>query len=85
MSLKQSLKTLLCQKIDIELEKAEKEREDLVKEPEKVENEVEAVEIRRKIHILKSTSDLASWPNQTSQPITYVPTCRPVVNSQSFS
>ena len=50
-------------KLDLDLEKARKENEDLAKELERVENEAQATETRRKIQFLKSNSTLASWPN----------------------
>ena len=50
-------------KLDLELEREKKQREDTTKELEKVENEDEVTEIRRKIHFLKSTSSLTSWQN----------------------
>ena len=42
-------------KLDLELEKAMKEKEDLAKELKKVENEAATVEMRRHIAFLKST------------------------------
>ena len=42
-------------KMDLELQKAIKEKEDLAKELEKVEIKVVAVEMRRQIAFLKST------------------------------
>ena len=51
--------------LDLELEKSRKEREDLAKELEKVENEAQAAEARRKIMFIKSNSGLTV---QSSQP-----------------
>ena len=50
-------------KLDLDLEKARKEKEDLAKELEKVENEAHVAETWRKIQFLKSSFALASWPN----------------------
>ena len=46
---------LAISKIDLELEKARQEKEDLAKELEKVENEATAAKMRRQIAFLKST------------------------------
>ena len=46
-------------KLGLDLEKAKKEKEDLVKELAKVENEAQATETRRKIQFIKSNSALA--------------------------
>ena len=54
-------------KLDLELEKARKEKEDLAKELEKVENEAQAVETKRKIQFIKfnarSTPDSSCFVN----------------------
>lgn len=68
-------------KLDLDLEKARKEKEYLSKELEKVENEAQAVEIRRKIQFIKSNSSLASWPNLSTQIATSTPACRPIVSN----
>ena len=46
--------------LDLGLEKSRKEKEDLAKELEKVENEAQAIKTRRKIYFIKSNSTLAS-------------------------
>ena len=60
-------------KLDLELEKARKEKEDLAKELEKVENEAQVAETRRKIQFIKSNFALASWPNLSLSSSTPVP------------
>ena len=50
-------------KLDLDLDKAKKQREELAKDLEKVESKAKVVETRRKIHFIKFTSALASWPN----------------------
>ena len=51
-------------KLDLDLEKLRKEREDLTKELEKVENEAQATEARRKILFIKLNSALIAQPSQ---------------------
>ena len=51
---------IVMSKIDLELEKARKEKEDLAKELEKVENEAIAAKMRRQISFLKSTQSQAN-------------------------
>ena len=63
--------------LDLELEKSRKEREDLAKELEKVENEAQAAEARRKIMFIKSNSALTV---QSSQPPLVLPSA-PVVGA----
>ena len=53
--------TLVMSKLDLELEKARKERQDLDKELEKVENEAATTEMRRQIAFLKSTQSQANY------------------------
>ena len=50
-------------KLDIYLEKARQEKEDLAKDLEKVKNKDESAETRRKIQFIKSNFSLVSWPN----------------------
>jgi len=57
-------------KLDLELEKSRKEKEGLAKEIEKVENEAQATEARRKIMFFKSNSALTV---QSSQPPPVLP------------
>ena len=78
-------KNIVISKIDLELEREKKGEEDLAKELEKVANEVEVDETRRKIHFIKSTFDLTTWQNQASQPIPSIPVYGPMINSQGFS
>ena len=47
-------------KADLYLEKARKEKKDLAKEIEKVDDEAQLVETRRKIQFIKSNSSSAS-------------------------
>ena len=54
-------------KLDLELEKSRKEREDLAKELEKLENEAQAVEARRKIMFIKSNFATTVQPSQPPQ------------------
>ena len=54
-------------KLDLALEKSIKEKEDLAKELEKVENEAQAAEARRKIMFIKSNSSLTVQPSQPPQ------------------
>ena len=56
--------TLVMSKLDMELEKHRKEKEDLVKELEKAKNETATTEMRRQISFLKSTQSQASYTNQ---------------------
>ena len=51
-------------KIDLELEKSRKEKEDLAKELEKIENEAITIEMRRHIAFLKSTQSQANCASQ---------------------
>ena len=51
--------------LDLELEKSRKEREDFAKELEKVENEAQVAESRRRIIFINSNSTLTV---QSSQP-----------------
>ena len=60
-------------KLDLELEKSRKEKEDLAKELEKVENEAQAVEARRKIMFIKSNSTLTVQPSQPPQALPTAP------------
>ena len=46
---------LVMSKMDLELEQARQEKEELAKELEKIENEVTGTEMRRQITFLKST------------------------------
>ena len=50
--------------LDLELEKSRKERENLANELEKVENEAQAAEARRKIMFIKSNSAQTVQPTQ---------------------
>ena len=72
-------------KLDLELEKARKEKEDLAKELEKVENEAQATETRRKIQFIKSNSALASWPNLSLPSLTPALIYAPLVLIQGTS
>ena len=67
-------------KLDLDLEKARKKK-DLANELEKVENEAQVVETRRKIQFIKSNFTFVSWPNLSTQTTTYVPTCGPVISN----
>ena len=60
-------------KLDLELEKSRKEREDLAKELEKVENEAQATEARRRIMFIKSNSTLIVQPSQPPQALPTAP------------
>lgn len=53
-------------KLDLQFKKEKKEKENLAKELEKVENEAQAIETMRKIHFIKSTCSLESWLNQST-------------------
>lgn len=59
-------KNIFISKVDLELEIDKKEREDMAKDLEKVENKAEVAETRRKIQFIKSTSCITTWQNQTS-------------------
>lgn len=72
-------------KLDLELEKARKEKEDLAKELEKVENEAQAVETRREIQFIKSNYALTSWKNMPTLAPTSIPTFGLTVPSQNMS
>ena len=72
-------------KLDLDLEKARKEKEDLEKELEKVENEAQAVENRRKNQFIKSNSTLASWPNLSILATAPVLACGPLMSIQGTS
>ena len=72
-------------KLDLDFEKARKEKEELVKELEKVENEAQAIESRRKIQFIKSNSTLASWPNLSIPVTIVVPTSGPLILIQGTS
>ena len=69
-------------KLDLELEKSRKEKEDLAKELEKVENEAQAIETRKKIQFIKSNSTLASWKNLSLPASNLVPFYVPLVSMQ---
>ena len=56
--------TLVMLKLDLKFERAKKEKEDLAKELEKVENEVVAQEMSRKIVFLKFTKYQATCASQ---------------------
>ena len=51
---------LVMSKMDLELEQARQEKEELAKELEKIENEVTGTEMRRQITFLKSTQSQAN-------------------------
>ena len=68
-------------KLDLDLEKDRKEKKDLAKELEKVENEAQATKTRRKIQFIKSNFALASWPNLSTLVAIFVPTCGPVISN----
>ena len=72
-------------KLDLDLEKDKKEKEDLAKELEKVENEAQAIETRRKIQFIKSNSALASWPNLSLLATTPIPASGPLISIQGTS
>ena len=72
-------------KLDLDLEKARKEKEDLAKELEKVENEAQATKTRRKIQFIKSNSTLASWPNLSILATIPIPTSGPLILIQGTS
>lgn len=72
-------------KLDLDLEKARKEREDLAKELENVENEAQETETMRKIKFIKSNSSLALWSNFSTQATSFVTICGLVVPSQNVS
>lgn len=69
-------------KLDLDLQKAKKEKEDLAKE---LENEAQAIETRRKIYFIKSNSALASWLNLSIQTLASIPSFGLVVSSQAMS
>ena len=69
-------------KLDLELEKSRKEKEDLAKELEKVENEAQAIQTRRRIQFIKSNSALASWPNLSIPTAILMPVSIPLVSMQ---
>lgn len=73
-------KNIVISKIYLELERTKNKREDIAKELEKFENEVEVAKTRRKIHLLKSNPSLTTWKNQTSRDIPSIPTCGHVIN-----
>lgn len=58
-------------KIDLDLEKSKKEWEDLGKELEKVVNEAQVAEMKRKIQFLKSTFSVTMRQDQSSQVMSY--------------
>ena len=60
-------------KLDLDLEKSRKEREDLTKELEKVENEAQATKARRKIMFIKLNSTLIVQPSQLPQALPTTP------------
>lgn len=62
-----------------------KEKEDLAKELEKVENKAKAIEIRRKVQFINSNFALASWPNLSTQATISAPSCGSVVSNQNIS
>ena len=72
-------------KMDLDLEKARKEKEDLAKDLEKVENKAQAIETTREIQFIKSNSTLASWPKFSTQTTNSMPTCGLVISSQDMS
>ncbi len=72
-------------KLDLDLEKARKEKQDLAKELDKVENEAQAAKTRRKIQFIKSNSALASWPNFSIPSATPTPASGPIISTQGIS
>lgn len=68
----------------LDLEKVRKEKEDLAKELEKVENEAQATETRRKIQFIKSNFALASWPNLSIPPAILAPVSGPIISTQGI-
>ena len=56
--------TLVMSRLDMEFEKPRKEKEDLAKELEKVENEAATEEMRRQITFLKSTKSQIAYTSQ---------------------
>ena len=67
-------------KLVLDLEKVRKEKEELAKELEKVENEAQATKIRRKIEFIKSNFALASWPNLSIPTTTPIPASSPLIS-----
>lgn len=75
--------TFTISKLDLDLEKARKEKDDLAKELEKVENEAQVVESRRKIQFIKPNSTLAAQPTQTPLVVPTISSMGPLTIGQS--
>ena len=71
--------------LDLDLEKARKEKEDLAKELEKVENEAQAIQTRRKVQFINSNSKLDSWPNLSTPIVISILSRGQLISNQGIS